>query len=98
MRPEIWRFLRQITCTLAPFRNVMRQVGISVPSAPRKRFTNASIHLRSAIDFRDLSICFGGGSKSGTFRVQTDMDITVLPEVSGFWLVQGANVYTGCIC
>ena len=50
------------------------------------------------IDFRNVSICFSGGSTRGTFRVQTDMGIGAVPEISGFWFADGANVYAGCTC
>jgi 4'-phosphopantetheinyl transferase EntD len=50
------------------------------------------------VDFRKLSIRFSGGSTSGTFLVQTDTNSGVMPELSGFWFVDGTKVYTGCTC
>jgi len=50
------------------------------------------------VDFRRLSIRFGQGSMSGTFRVQTDRHSDVIPELTGFWFVDGTNIYAGCTC
>jgi 4'-phosphopantetheinyl transferase EntD len=50
------------------------------------------------VDFRDVTVRLSGGSVGGTFRVESERDVGTVPEISGFWLVDEANVYAGCIC